>query len=99
MHTPGASEQPPGTPSTRRHGQIASRVQDSKVAAADPPAHGRIAIGLARQLIISAFSPLNRRCLAVPCRCRPPSSSGLGHRPFTPAARVRIPLGVSRPHG
>ena len=24
----------------------------------------------------------------------PPSSSGLGHRPFTPAARVRIPLGV-----
>ena len=28
---------------------------------------------------------------------RPPSSSGLGLRPFTPAARVRIPLGVS-PH-
>ena len=26
----------------------------------------------------------------------PPSSSGLGHRPFTPAARVRIPLGVQR---
>ena len=26
----------------------------------------------------------------------PPSSSGLGHRPFTPAARVRIPLGVLR---
>ena len=25
---------------------------------------------------------------------RPPSSSGLGHRPFTAAARVRIPLGV-----
>ena len=25
---------------------------------------------------------------------RPPSSSGLGHRPFTPATRVRIPLGV-----
>ena len=25
---------------------------------------------------------------------KPPSSSGLGHRPFTPAARVRIPLGV-----
>ena len=24
----------------------------------------------------------------------PPSSSGLGHRPFTAAARVRIPLGV-----
>src|SRR5581483_3828095 len=24
----------------------------------------------------------------------PPSSSGLGLRPFTPAARVRIPLGV-----
>ena len=27
---------------------------------------------------------------------RPPSSSGLGLRPFTPAARVRIPLGVYR---
>ena len=27
-------------------------------------------------------------------RTRPPSSSGLGLRPFTPAARVRIPLGV-----
>ena len=26
----------------------------------------------------------------------PPSSSGLGHRPFTPAARVRIPLGVQQ---
>ena len=25
---------------------------------------------------------------------RPPSSSGLGHRPFTAATRVRIPLGV-----
>src|SRR5205823_235646 len=25
----------------------------------------------------------------------PPSSSGLGRRPFTPVARVRIPLGVS----
>ena len=25
---------------------------------------------------------------------RPPSSSGLGHRPFKPATRVRIPLGV-----
>src|SRR6266702_2620623 len=25
---------------------------------------------------------------------RPPSSSGLGHRPFKAAARVRIPLGV-----
>ena len=25
---------------------------------------------------------------------RPPSSSGLGRRPFTPVARVRIPLGV-----
>jgi hypothetical protein len=24
----------------------------------------------------------------------PPSSSGLGHRPFKAAARVRIPLGV-----
>ena len=28
--------------------------------------------------------------LSVP----PPSSSGLGHRPFKAAARVRIPLGV-----
>ncbi len=27
---------------------------------------------------------------------RPPSSSGLGHRPFTAAARVRIPLGVHK---
>ena len=27
--------------------------------------------------------------------CSPPSSSGLGRRPFTPVARVRIPLGVS----
>src|SRR5699024_615306 len=26
----------------------------------------------------------------------PPSSSGLGHRPFTAAARVRIPLGVQK---
>ena len=26
----------------------------------------------------------------------PPSSSGLGHRPFTAAARVRIPLGVRK---
>ena len=29
----------------------------------------------------------------------PPSSSGLGHCPFTAAARVRIPLGVPRPCG
>ena len=28
------------------------------------------------------------------CRHRPPSSSGLGHRPFKAAARVRIPLGA-----
>ena len=27
-------------------------------------------------------------------RCGPPSSSGLGRRPFTAVARVRIPLGV-----
>jgi hypothetical protein len=27
-------------------------------------------------------------------RHRPPSSSGLGHRPFKAAARVRIPLGA-----
>ena len=27
-------------------------------------------------------------------RSKPPSSSGLGHRPFKAAARVRIPLGV-----
>jgi hypothetical protein len=27
---------------------------------------------------------------------RPPSSSGLGRRPFTAVARVRIPLGVRR---
>lgn len=27
-------------------------------------------------------------------RIRPPSSSGLGRRPFTAVARVRIPLGV-----
>ena len=30
---------------------------------------------------------------------RPPSSSGLGHRPFKAAARVRIPLGVRRVNG
>ena len=29
----------------------------------------------------------------------PPSSSGLGRRPFTPVARVRIPLGVPQAHG
>src|SRR5579864_2828696 len=28
---------------------------------------------------------------------KPPSSSGLGRRPFTPVARVRIPLGVFPP--
>ncbi len=42
---------------------------------------------------------------AAPSACRynppaahlvPPSSSGLGHRPFKPAARIRIPLGA--PH-
>ena len=33
------------------------------------------------------------RTVALPAN-RPPSSSGLGHRPFTAAARVRIPLGV-----
>ena len=40
---------------------------------------------------------------AAPSCCRytspaahlvPPSSSGLGHRPFKPAARIRIPLGA-----
>ena len=31
-----------------------------------------------------------------PASTGPPSSSGLGLRPFTPAARVRIPLGVFR---
>jgi hypothetical protein len=31
------------------------------------------------------------------CR-KPPSSSGLGHRPFKAAARVRIPLGVLLAH-
>src|SRR5579884_505458 len=32
----------------------------------------------------------------LPSARAPPSSSGLGRRPFTPVARVRIPLGVSR---
>ena len=31
---------------------------------------------------------------AAVARRKPPSSSGLGHRPFKAAARVRIPLGV-----
>lgn len=31
-----------------------------------------------------------------PAWYRPPSSSGLGHRPLTAAARVQIPLGVPR---
>ena len=32
-------------------------------------------------------------------RSEPPSSSGLGRRPFTPVTRVRIPLGVRRRYG
>src|SRR5262249_47893096 len=40
---------------------------------------------------VDSYNPEGR--YAAP---EPPSSSGLGHRPFTPAARVRIPLGVYR---
>ena len=42
--------------------------------------HGRITV---------AFS-----LRSYPASTWPPSSSGLGRRPFTPVARVRIPLGV-----
>lgn len=39
--------------------------------------------------------PTDSRCGRGPLRwSKPPSSSGLGHRPFKAAARVRIPLGV-----
>ena len=43
------------------------------------------------------WSPLSARPMLVSRasgRVRPPSSSGLGRRPFTAVARVRIPLGV-----
>jgi hypothetical protein len=46
--------------------------------------------------LLSSWSPSSGK---RPKGDRPPSSSGLGHRPFTPAARVRIPLGVRNTNG
>ena len=37
--------------------------------------------------------------LRRPRSSAPPSSSGLGHRPFKAAARVRIPLGARAGYG
>ena len=47
----------------------------------------------AKNTAYSYWSPL-RRARKRSEQLRPPSSSGLGHCPFTAAARVRIPLGV-----
>ena len=44
----------------------------------------------------ATWSQVHSGRAAILRRPRPPSSSGLGRRPFTPVARVRIPLGV--PH-
>jgi hypothetical protein len=38
--------------------------------------------------------PIPRRSVESVTFLRSPSSSGLGHRPFKAAARVRIPLGI-----
>lgn len=35
----------------------------------------------------------SQRVLYPPGRSKPPSTSGLGHRPFKPRTRVQIPLG------
>jgi hypothetical protein len=45
-----------------------------------------------------AFEAPNGQPLEAGFKAQPPSSSGLGRRPFKAVARVRIPLGVRKQH-